>query len=187
MFRTKNAVGLLCGIRWEFISVKLQHKIEIDLQDFIFTGKFDYVEMGCTQEWLKHHFADPDDTGDFGHKMTIWRYGSIELHFFEQKLHLIWCDDLSFVQKSPSLKLKKWLMKDIKLMNFKKVLKVLNQHQVNYLVKFDQTLNTIQLKIQRSQVVLHFEATQEKQKHEHYQCVAFGLSHPDFDHFSGHF
>ena len=78
-------------------------------------------------------------------------------------------------------------MRDIQLMNFKKVLKVLNQHQVNYLVKFDQTLNTIQLKIQRSQVVLHFEATQEKQKHEHYQCVAFGLSHPDFDHFSGHF
>lgn len=37
--------------------MKLNHKIDIDLKDFILNGKFDFVELGQTQEWLAQNFV----------------------------------------------------------------------------------------------------------------------------------
>lgn len=37
--------------------MKLNHKIDIDLKDFILNEKFDFVELGQTQEWLAQSFV----------------------------------------------------------------------------------------------------------------------------------
>lgn len=63
--------------------MKLNHKINIDLKAFILNGKFDFVELGQTQEWLVQNFADPDDQADMGNQIDIWRFGSIEFHFLK--------------------------------------------------------------------------------------------------------
>lgn len=161
--------------------MKLNHKIDIDLKAFILNGKFDYVEIGQTQEWLAQNFADPDDQADMGNQIDIWRFGSIEFHFFENKLFLIWCDDLTNLSTAKGLKIKTWIFKDRKELNFVKVLKILNKFEKNYSVKFNSKLNNIQLKLIDSQIVLHFEPKKESHIANKFKLIAFGLSCDSFE------
>ena len=62
--------------------MKLETKINIDILDFIKNGKFDYIKLGQTKEWILNNFPDPDIL-DF--KYNIWTYGNIEFHWNEKR------------------------------------------------------------------------------------------------------
>lgn len=75
--------------------MKFNHKIIIDMLEFLKTGKFDYLEIGQTQEWMLNNFPDPDfmsEQGSLTYGNDIWMYGKVELHFFDGKLLTIWSD-----------------------------------------------------------------------------------------------
>ena len=63
--------------------MKLKGKINIDFEEFFTTGKFDFLKLGKTKEWILNNFPDPDGFDEYPeiYKDDIWRYGNIELHF----------------------------------------------------------------------------------------------------------
>lgn len=162
--------------------MKLNHKIDIDLKDFILNGKFDFVELGQTQEWLLHNFADPDDQGDMGNQIEIWRFGTIEFYFLEKQLFQIYCDGFHGFKLSQSLKIQPWILKKYKRMTLSKFLKILNRECVNYSVKHDLKLKNVAVKISKSQMVLYFspEYDAKDAQPDQYLIGAFCLNHDHY-------
>lgn len=79
--------------------MKFNHKIEIDMFEFLKTGKFDYIEIGQTQDWILNNFPDPDgfvDDGRFTTVNNIWLYGKIEFHFSNHRLVMIFSDHFQY-------------------------------------------------------------------------------------------
>lgn len=72
--------------------MKLPHKISIDMFDFLKTGKFDFIKIGQTQEWILNNFPDPDDFDGKVLPNDIWRYGMFEFNFSHHKLTHIFSD-----------------------------------------------------------------------------------------------
>lgn len=75
--------------------MKLNHKITLDMFEFLIKGKFDCIELGQSQEWILNHFPNPceiTDSSILGDDRAIWRYGVIEFHFYQRRLKLIFSD-----------------------------------------------------------------------------------------------
>ncbi|WP_066802052.1 hypothetical protein [Moraxella oblonga] len=73
--------------------MKFNHKITLDMFEFLVKGKFDCIELGQTQEWILNNFPDPnyyDGKSILGSE--IWQYGKIEFHFYDNKLEQIFSD-----------------------------------------------------------------------------------------------
>ncbi|WP_299435666.1 hypothetical protein [uncultured Aquimarina sp.] len=122
--------------------MKLKTPIEIDLLEFFKTGKFDYLKLGQTKEWIINNFPDPDCySPDFlTEEVNIWTYGGIELFFENEKLYLIYSDYWyeGKLESSNQIKLNKWIFEDIDKLNLAFVLKVLNTHNIDYKKKTDK-------------------------------------------------
>jgi len=122
--------------------MKLKTPIEIDLLEFFKTGKFDYLKLGQTKEWIINNFPDPDCySSDFlTEEVNIWTYGGIELFFENEKLYLIYSDYWyeGKLESSNQIKLDKWIFEDIDKLNLAFVLKVLNTHNIDYKKKTDK-------------------------------------------------
>src|SRR5689334_18675877 len=93
--------------------MKLSDPIKIDLLEFFKTGKFDYVKLGQSKEWIVNNFPDRDDATDYNYNDPIWRYGNIELHFRDDEtLHLIYSDYIDTLDGGPSLRFDKWILNE---------------------------------------------------------------------------
>lgn len=124
--------------------MKLSSPIEIDFLEFFKTGKFDYLKLGQTKEWILNNFPDPD--GDFskeelikGKDFNIWTYGDIELHFENQILYLIY-SDYWYEWKlggGDHLKLNKWIFDDISKLTLRFVFDALNTQNIDFKKKTD--------------------------------------------------
>lgn len=63
--------------------------------EFLKFGKFDFIELGQSKEWILRNFTDPDDFNiDTFLKPTIsiWQYGKFEFHFSKNQLYMIFSD-----------------------------------------------------------------------------------------------
>lgn len=122
--------------------MKLKTPIEIDVLEFFKTGKFDYLKLGQTKEWIINNFPDPDyfDSDFLTEKVNIWTYGGIELHFESKKLYLIFSDHWyeGKLSDTRDIKLNKWIFEDINKLNFLYVLSKLNEHDIDYKKKIDE-------------------------------------------------
>ncbi len=75
--------------------MEFNHKINIDFLESCKTGKFDYLEIGQSQEYILANFPKPFDGESFNRVskgIDIWLYGNIELHFFDGILTKIYSD-----------------------------------------------------------------------------------------------
>ena len=124
--------------------MKLSKPIEIDFLEFFKTGKFDFLKLGQTKEWVLHNFPDPD--GGFDNDLLekkefdIWTYGDIELHFQHEKLFLIFSDYWYEwkLEGGEYLNLKKWIFEDISKLNLQYMLQELNNQNIDYKKKTDK-------------------------------------------------
>lgn len=170
--------------------MKLDKPIDIDLKKFILEGKFDYIKLGQTKQWIINNFPNPDDYSDEDLNFNIWQYGSIEFHFDNDELFLIWCDNLPYLDSSKTLKINMWIFKDLSKLTLLYVLSIMNTEQSNYSVKFDKQLNNAVIKIRESGVTLWFENIEEWEDSTNpgnYHLVGFGLNHPEHDTFERSF
>ena len=119
----------------------LKEPIEIDFLTFFKTGKFNYIKLGQTKEWILNNFPDPDnfDNSFLNEKFNIWTYGGIEFHFDKNILYLIYSDYWyeGKLKDVDVLKLKKWIFNDIDKLNLRFVLETLNTHNIDYKKKTD--------------------------------------------------
>ena len=157
--------------------MKLEQKIEINIFDFFKYGKFDYIKLGHTKEWIINNFPDPDDftANDlFEKRCNIWRYGDIEFHFTGNTLSLIYSDKLGVeFNGGESLIIDKWILNtpNLKLI---KALEILNENDINYEKK--EEWGGINLKLESGVKLLfhNFAEIDELNKND-YELFAFGL------------
>ncbi len=155
-----------------------QHKpIKISIKDFFLKGDFKGIEIGKNKKWILKHFDKPDVKYDAGNNLSIWSYGNIEFHFNKDELYLIFCDHLDMLKNTKTIKLRKWILKDVSKLTLSYVLTILNKKRVNYQIKFDEKLENAVLCIKKSKVELWFEDLADKAKTPNeYKMVAFGRS-----------
>ena len=44
--------------------MKFDHLVDVSFHNFVFNGKFDFVELGQTMAWLEQNFVEPDSKND---------------------------------------------------------------------------------------------------------------------------
>lgn len=118
--------------------MKLKHKINVNLLEFFATGKFDYLKIGQTKEWIRNNFPDPDETCPKEwvreRDLDIWRYGDLELHFNGENLYMIFSDywyENSFYA-GEDINVKKWILKDTCKLTLLFVMKKLNRKNIDF-------------------------------------------------------
>jgi len=129
--------------------MKLPAKISISLLEFIKHGKFDYIKLGQSKEWILNNFPDPDGfSEEFLHpNYAIWTYGNIEFHFNKQNiLFLIYSDYIHELDGGESLSLDKWIVADYPKLNLTYVLTQLNQKEIDYCKSSSQFAITLSTK-----------------------------------------
>lgn len=161
----------------------------ISLLQFIETSKLENLELGWTKEDVLSKFYKPDDRSYMGHGMSIWRYSTFELHFADDKLSLLWCDNLRWL-KNPikkQFKFDKWILKDTSLLTFSYFCSKLNEHKIPFSTKgtfYDKAKalpTNVMLFVDDTDTVVYFEDYEEESDSiEQYQLVAIGASktHP---------
>ncbi|SFT39745.1 hypothetical protein SAMN05216474_0332 [Lishizhenia tianjinensis] len=117
--------------------MKFNHKITIDFEDFFRTGKFDYLQLGKTKEWVLNNFPDPDGMEDDKETIDrdIWFYGNLELHFEEDKLFLIYSDYITELSGGEQLELKKSFLENIDELKLIDILSQLNKLHIDFIKK----------------------------------------------------
>lgn len=157
--------------------MNLKEKIKIDFLDFFKFGKFDFIKLGQTKEWILNNFPEPDSR--FSEEMLkngfdIWTYGDIEFHFERQKLFLIFSDHFETLKGGKKLKLDRWILSDISKLNLLYVLKELNSENIDYKKKTDNLGVTLRLNSGVELTFVNINETNNLSTNE-FQMVAFGL------------
>jgi hypothetical protein len=153
--------------------MKFDKKIEINIFDFFKYGKFDYIKLGQTKEWILNNFPDADSQYE-NKPFDILKYGNIEFHFHKNILFLIFSEEFDDFNGGKNLIIDKWILanpNELKLLN---VLKKLNENNIDYEKKEDNL--GIKLKLE-SGIELTFENTNdiEKLNKNYYELTTFGL------------
>lgn len=144
-------------------TMKINHRIEIDLLEFTRSGKFDVLKNGQTREWVLNNFPDPDDfeNGESWRKgeFEIFNYGDFELHFSHDILFLIFADFAGKIDEGKSLTFSnKWIFEeDTAKLNLPYVINELLKEKIDFSTKRNDDLNSITLKT-TGDVKIHFEA-----------------------------
>ncbi len=144
-------------------TMKMKHKINIDLLEFIRTGKFDYLKIGQTRDWVLNNFPNPDGFEDGDNwrngEFEIFTYGDIELHFSNDILYLIFADHFDKIQAGKSIDLtNKWVFeKDTSSLSLPFVIQSLLAEKIDFSTKYNGSLNCLTVKTVGN-VSLHFES-----------------------------
>jgi hypothetical protein len=140
--------------------MKLNHKVLVNLLDFIKSGKFDFIKLDQTKEWIINNFPDPDGLAAMPetYEHPIWQYGNIEFHFTDNQLSLIYSDYIDTLDGGKSLELDKWICAEPQKLTLAYVAARLNQQRISFTTKH-QTRGDVSgayLKILESGVKLGF-------------------------------
>lgn len=140
--------------------MKLSDPIKIDLLEFFKMGKFDYLKLGQSKEWIVNNFPNRDDAEDYNYNDPIWRYGNIELHFRnDETLFLIYSDYIDTLEGGPSLSLDKWILKEPEHLTLEYVIRHLNKERINFKLQhktFSQGFVVTNIELLESKVLLGF-------------------------------
>ncbi len=137
--------------------MQLNTKIQINLLEFFKYGKFDYIELGNSKQWIINNFPNPDgfNKSFFQKKCSIWRYGNLEFHFDGDVLYQIYSDYINQLNAGEHIQLDKWILATPSKLTLLYVIEHLNNEKIEYKkVNFLQT--QVQLILQ-SGVILGFD------------------------------
>lgn len=153
----------------------------ISLKTFFETGGFGPVRLNLPWDEVREFFGNPKDTAVrdrymLKNQMDIWKYGNLEFHFFQTKLMLIWCDDLTWLEPGKTLyklnklcQLETWFLESsLTLVHIEMQLK---QDNISYEVKPDNVLGSCKLFFS-SGAYLHFE---QQEKSMDWMLIGFGI------------
>ena len=135
--------------------------LDIDLLDFIKTGKFDYIKIGQTKEWISNNFPSPNRTDKNNYDSPIWFYGNIEFHFYDddQTLYLIYTDYIDTLDGGEDLRLNKWIFSEPDKLTIENVTRHLVKERIAFKLEFGSLLSgytTAAIMIVKSNVRLAF-------------------------------
>ncbi len=151
--------------------MKLKEKITIDFEEFFTTGRFDFLKLGKTKEWIINNFPNPDGFDDHPEvfKDDIWRYGNIELHFDNDELYLIFSDYINELEGGDALELKKWFLENTEMLKLADVISQLNSKHIDYQKRTNTTgQTTVNLKLQSGVKLRFYLEEKPNENHEEF-------------------
>ena len=150
----------------------LTEPIDIDLLTFIKTGKFDYIKLGQTKEWIINNFPDPDENYADNYNSPIWFYGDIEFHFNDDnKLFLVYSDRIDTLNGGQSLRLHKWIFDKPQELTIQNVTNHLAKERIGYQLKYGTLSNAFTsatIEILSSGVTMGFSLPENEEDYDQY-------------------
>ncbi|MCP1659665.1 hypothetical protein [Neisseria perflava] len=118
--------------------MKFNFPITVDMCEFIRSGRFDYIEIGQSDEAILQMFPDPDCvSGGLVVKKgwNIWLYGNVEFHFSDGRLNQIRVENLAFegVHGGRSIMLRPWIFAQTEQLNLNEVLGALIRQHIDFI------------------------------------------------------
>jgi hypothetical protein len=113
----------------------LTHPVQLDLLALLKFGKFDFIKLGQSKEWILANFPDPDDFDEqmLSPKWPIWTYDRLELHFDQNnELVLIYTDYLDAIRSNNRFDVNPWIFEDVSKLTLLFVLAELNKNVIDY-------------------------------------------------------
>lgn len=152
----------------------------LKLKDFILYGMFEIIQLGQTKNEILEKFIKPESIEELNGGFSILAYGTVELHFFNNKLILIWCDNLQYIDSYSQLKVDKWILNEPNKLTVSFVMDTLHYEKIDYNIKHNDKLKNSIIKIKKSNVTLWFEILDNDfypyLEPSKYELVAIGLS-----------
>ena len=158
--------------------MRINHRIRINLLDFVETGRLDYVTLGRTEKWMANNFLEPDFKHSFSKTSSCWGYGDIEIYFTKGEVSLISLKRIDTLQPGSHIELDK----SIFAKNGKSTLSIIQakfneleiDYQVNHLVKLEQVI----IKVLKSNVELGFGFYEGEIMKSNYELLFIQLASP---------
>lgn len=138
------------------------------LKIFFKYGKFDFIKIGKSKEWILNNFPDPDflERNPEIRNSPIWNYGNLEFHFEQDTLFMIFSDYIEELNGGKSLKLNKWFLNKTDELTLIEVIKKLIDEKINFKKKSNEIGQfSVRLKLE-SGVILGF--TLREKENENY-------------------
>jgi hypothetical protein len=112
----------------------LRIPLELDLREFILTGKFGFISLGLSKEELENQHFPPEgwQNGQTKETSNIWRYGNFELHFENGNLIRIFNDYLNELDGGQSIKITDYWLLKLKPPTILETMQNLNQLDINF-------------------------------------------------------
>ena len=138
------------------------HKITVDIQEFVLRGKFDFLELGMSRDDVLGVLPEPEASSDEPiHRALIWRYGEFELHFDPDsgKLVRIFCDYVPTLDGGQVFEISPWILRE--RLDFPQFLAVLNAAEIDYEVRHNVIMEASIVQVTESAVQLAFSVEHE--------------------------
>lgn len=153
------------------------------LKELILNGDFGGIELEMPREAVENIIGTFDDWWDSGNRSEIidgiGRHGTLEFHFMDNELTLIWCDNLSHLYAG-NVDFDSWFLKTAanrkvdNAYSFSKLAKKLIKAKADFSVKHDE-YNFI-VTVVKSGATLYFENHADETNRNKFYLVAFGKS-----------
>ena len=160
--------------------MKLNHRIKINLLDFVKTGKFDYVTLGKTKEWMANNFPEPDFKHSFSKTSSCWGYGDIEIYFTQDKVSMISLKRIDTVQSGKHIELDKSIFENHQKCTLSNIQTKFNEIEIDYQVKHLVKLEQVIIKVSKSSVELGFGYYEEKVKKGNHELLFIQFTSPAY-------
>lgn len=160
--------------------MKLNHKIKINLLDFVKTGKFDYVTLGKTKEWMEQNFAEPDFKHNFSKTSKLWGYGDFEIYFTNDITSMITTDRIETLLSGNQIELDKSIFEIYEECILSNIQTKFNELEIDYHIKHLLKLEQVILKVSKSNVELGFGFYDEKPLKVNYELLFIQLTSPAY-------
>lgn len=155
--------------------MKLNHKIKINLVEFIKTGKFDYVTLGKTKDWMTNNFPEPDFKHHFNKSTTLWGFGNIEIYFTNNEVSFINLRNIHSLVSGSHIELDKSIFENSNENTLSVIQNKINEFEIDYQIKHLPKLEQVIINITKSNVELGFGTYEDNPKKEHYELLFITL------------
>jgi len=142
--------------------MKLNHKIKIDLKEFILQGKFDHLKLGMTKDKVLTILPEPEgwNSKNGFRKASAWVYGDFELYFQEDKLYMIFTDHLNTLNGGEYLEIDRWIFESGKKIILSEFVLLLIDDGIDFQKKTN-VINQVILEILGADVYISFDKQEE--------------------------
>ncbi|MFT6628708.1 MAG: hypothetical protein ACJA1R_001982 [Flavobacteriales bacterium] len=136
--------------------MKTNHKIPIDMREFVLNGHFDCVKIGQTRSWLRSNFPEPDDwlTGETIESSAHWRYGNLKFVFENDRLVHIISDCFRQLDGGTHFDVRPWILNDSP--SFAETTQLLVGLGVDHETRIFSIINRVDVRVSKSEVALSF-------------------------------
>lgn len=152
--------------------ITLNHKINIDMFEFIRSGRFDYLKTGMTKEEVLQTIPEPEGWTESRKKNSMmksdcWRYGTIDLLFADNKLKHIFTDYITGLDGGEYFTILPWILNGKKAPDLMTIMGIFIKEKIAFTIDYKKGLDyLLSLTVLESKVELLFSCEHKQAAYE---------------------